>query len=176
MSALPHSRVLHKGVSNFSPRQLVKLLATHNPPFYHQFELHPYLQQVAWVEWQQKHGINVIAYSPLGNMNPTYRDDDDSSSHYPPLLLKNPVIKTIAEERGCTPAQVVLAWGMRRGTSVIPKSSHPAYIKENINATDCLLPDEYILQIERLGKKFVTRFNNPSEGWGVHLFEGLDDA
>lgn len=168
---LKTGRVRNIGVSNFSPYQLKRLIReSETKPAVHQMELHPYLQQSKWVKAHQAHGIAVTAYSPLGNVNPTYKDTE------PPLLLKNEVLTDIAEKRDCTAAQVALAWGMSRGTSVIPKSSHEKWIVENIGATECVLQEDDFGRLEGVGKKWLTRFNNPSEGWGVHLFEGLDDA
>jgi alcohol dehydrogenase (NADP+) len=172
-------RVRNIGISNFSPAQLKALLAhSHAKPAVHQMELHPYLPQTQWINAHQAHGIKITAYSPLGNMNPTYGDRSRRSQttlSKAPLLLEDETIKDIAEKRKCTPAQVVLAWDMSRGVSVIPKSKHEVYIKENVGATECLLVDDDFARIEMLGEKPV-RFNNPSKGWGVNLFEGLDDA
>ncbi|OJD35201.1 aldehyde reductase [Diplodia corticola] len=162
------------GVANFSPHQLKKLLRSSTvTPSVHQMELHPYLQQEEWVQFHQKHGIHVTAYSPLGNTNPTYRR---SSQKKAPLLVENPELERIAEQRGCTVAQVALAWGIERGTSVIPKSSHESWIKENFEAVECGLIDADMDKIEKIGDKYLARFNNPSRSWGVDLFEGLDDA
>lgn len=170
-------RVRNIGISNFSPAQLKKLvIETKVKPTVHQMELHPYLPQFKWIAAHQKHGIAVTAYSPLGNMNPTYGDrgrHELAPQSDVPLLLENEVILEIAARRRCSPAQVVLAWGMNRGTSVIPKSKHPEYIKENIGATQCTLHPSDISQIDELGDRPV-RFNNPSKGWGVHLFDGLE--
>jgi len=165
-------KVRHIGVSNFSPAQMSNLIA-HSAvkPFAHQMELHPYLQQSAWVQWHQAHGIHVTAYSPLGNSNPTYGDPSKGDV---PALLKNKAVKKIAEERSCTPATVVLAWGISRGTSVIPKSQHPDRISENYEAKKCDLRYEDLKVIEELGRKYLHRFNNPSKSWGVDLYEGLD--
>ena len=80
----------------------------------------------------------------------------------------------IAEKRNCTAAQVALAWGMSRGTSVIPKSKHEEYIQENFNAAECTLKKSDLGKIEKVGEKWTTRFNNPSGAWKVDLFEGLD--
>jgi diketogulonate reductase-like aldo/keto reductase len=134
-------RVRNIGVANFSPHQIHELIRkSHVKPVVHQMELHPYLQQAEWVDFHQKHGIHVTAYSPLGNMNPIYRKSSKrDKSADPPLLLENKVMEKIAEERGCTPAQVALAWGISRGTSVIPKSSHPEYIRENYGSLECRL-------------------------------------
>jgi alcohol dehydrogenase (NADP+) len=169
---LASGRVRNIGVSNFSPAQLKDLVENSDiKPAVHQMELHPYLVQEKWVDEHKERGIALTAYSPLGNMNPTYGDRTSSNS----LLLEEKVIKDIGQKRNCTAAQVVLAWGMSRGVSVIPKSKHERYIKENLEAVDCVLEKEDITNIEELGEK-PKRFNNPSKGWGVKLFEGLDDA
>ncbi|KAF1836046.1 Aldo/keto reductase, partial [Decorospora gaudefroyi] len=174
---LKSGRVRHIGVSNFSPDQLKDLLKhSHVKPAVHQMELHPYLPQSKWVRAHQAHGIAVTAYSPLGNMNPTYGDRARRSvttQSKAPLLLENEMIKDIAGKRDCTAAQVVLAWGMSRGTSVIPKSKHETYIKENLGAKRCGLETDDLAKIDELGEDPV-RFNNPGRTWGVHLFEGLD--
>ena len=168
-------KVRYIGVSNFDPYQLRHLIRRSAiKPAFHQFELHPYLQQNDWVQLHKDHGINVTAYSPFGNMNPTYSapgDDEDE----PPLLLENSVVTNIALVRGCTPAQVVLAWGIHRGTSVIPKSSHAGRIKENFDTLRCQLQKSDFEEITAIGEKYVKRYNNPSKGWGVELYEGLDD-
>lgn len=137
-------------------------------------ELHPYLQQVPWVEWHKRQGINVTAYSPLANTNPTYRGHPGKDDLGP--LLHNPAIVEIGEERGCTAAQVVLAWGIGRKTSVIPKSSHADHISENFATLNCKLEEDDFKTIEELGKITVKRYNNPSQEYGVKLFQGLDDA
>ena len=169
-------KVRHIGVSNFSPHQLHQLLEqTTIKPAVHQFELHPYLQQVDFVQWHKEIGINVTAYSPLANLNPTYGSPGNSKDE-PPSLLVDKDITEIAKERGCTNAQVALAWGMDRGTSVIPKSQHADRIKENFGSANCKLKEEDFITIEALGKEHLKRFNNPSEGWGVHLYYGLEDA
>lgn len=176
---LKSGRVRNIGVSNFAPEQLKGLLKKSEvKPAVHQMELHPYLQQGKWLRAHQAHGIAVTAYSPLGNMNPTYGDRSRRSTttqSKAPLLLEDEVVKDIAEKRECTPAQVVLAWGMARGASVIPKSKHENYIEENFGATRCVLKNDDFARIEKLGEE-PTRFNNPSDGWGVKLFEGLEDA
>ena len=172
MIALPKTKVLNIGVSNFSPHQLRKIIEeTEVKPFAHQMELHPYLQQTGWISTHQALGITVTAYSPLGNSNPIYGGKEG-----PPPLLKNDLFVRIAERRNCTAAQVSLAWGIRRGTSVIPKSSHKEYIVENIGALECKLHAVDLAEVKLMEKDYVKRFNNPSGSWRVNLFEGLEDA
>ena len=171
---LDTGKVRHIGVSNFAPEEMRKIINRSNTkPYVHQLELHPYLQQVEWVQWHKDHGIHVTAYSPLANLNPIY-GSPGGSKETPPSLLNNKEISDIAEQRNCTNVQVALAWGMGRGTSVIPKSSHAGRIQENINSSECHLEEEDYTTIETIGKKYVKRFNNPSEQWGLPLFEGLD--
>jgi alcohol dehydrogenase (NADP+) len=85
-------------------------------------------------------------------------------------LLNNTVIAKIAKKRDCTPAQVILAWGVSRGTSVIPKTSHANRATENFQSLDCVLHKKDLKKIGGLGKAH-RRYNNPSESWGVDLYE-----
>lgn len=181
--------VRHIGVSNFAPQQLRDLLAEATiKPYAHQMELHPYLPQSAWLQYHREQGIHVTAYSPLGNSNPTYHKSsrrgsprliaadstEGENKDMPPALLELPVLQAIAKERDCTPATVALAWGLSRGYSVIPKSQHKSRIEENFQG--CELEYEDIRALQRIGMSNLTRFNNPSKGWGVPLYDGLQDA
>jgi alcohol dehydrogenase (NADP+) len=154
------------GISNFAKWQVQEILeGARIRPAAHEFETHPYLQQSSFVEWNQKQGIQVIAYSPLGNINPIYHSD------LPPTL-ENPFYVDLAKSYNATPAQLILAWGIQRGTVVIPKSVHEDRIVENLGALKIRISDEDIKAIAAQDKK--ARFNNPSKGWGVHLFSDLD--
>ena len=174
---LSTGKIHHIGISNFSPAQLKNLIAhSSTKPYAHQFELHPYLQQTAWVQWHRDNDIHVTAYSPLANLNPIYDGPGGGEDDAPPSLLENKEISAIARERGCTNAQVALKWGTGRGTSVIPKSAHRERIEENLASQGCELQEEDYDVIEGLGKKYLKRFNNPAEGWGVPLYEGLEGS
>lgn len=65
---------------------------------------------------------------------------------------------------------------MNRHTSVIPKSSHVERIKENFHTLHCQLQEPDFEAVTALGDKYLKRYNNPSKGWGVDLYEGLDDV
>jgi alcohol dehydrogenase (NADP+) len=161
----------HIGISNFSPNQLTQILdhclAGGICPIAHEFESHPYLQQQAFVDAHKPLGIQVIAYSPLGNLNPIYDSPDDL-----PSILEDPFWIGMAKRKNCTVPQAVLGWGIARGTVVIPKSVHESRIVENWGANAVRFEREEMEEIARTDRK--VRFNNPSEGWGVKLFEGLD--
>ena len=116
------------GVSNFSQRMIARVSdATGVTPAVNQIELHPYLQQNARVAVCKERGIGVTAYSPLGSPDSAAmmgRKDEV-------LLTRHPTIVEIAESHGATPGQVLIAWALVRGTSVIPKSVNPGRIAEN---------------------------------------------
>jgi alcohol dehydrogenase (NADP+) len=121
----------HLGVSNFSAKKIRELLPHCKiKPEVNQVELHPLLQQPALVAYCASEGIHMTAYAPLGSGDrPAFLKASDA-----PVLLDNPVIGSIAETHGCTPAQVLLAWHVQRGISTIPKSVTPARLRENLVA------------------------------------------
>ena len=71
-----------------------------------------------------------------------------------PSLLENKVITEIAKKHNCSPAQVLLAWHLSCGTAVIPKSTNPKRIKENLESYDVSLTDEDLLKIKSLDKGY----------------------
>ncbi|PYH99212.1 putative dihydrodiol dehydrogenase [Aspergillus ellipticus CBS 707.79] len=154
------------GISNFNKAQTKQILrhATITPTV-HEFECHLYLQQSEFVKWTLNHGMRVIAYSPLGNMNPIY-----NSSLTP--LLKDPSLLSFADRKGLTVAQLALAWNMHRGVIVIPKSEHTERVAENFHAQSVSLTAEDIEFLNSLDRK--SRFNNPSKEWDVQLYSEMD--
>ncbi|KAL9620123.1 MAG: hypothetical protein Q9160_005329 [Pyrenula sp. 1 TL-2023] len=154
------------GVSNFAPADMKAILAICRVcPVAHEFETHPYLQQTAYVEWHLSHGIQVIAYSPFANLNPVYSSDL-------PSILEDEFWVDLAESKAITVPQAILAWGVQRGTIVIPKSVHRERIVENLASYFITFTEEEMASIAKQDKKI--RLNNPSKSWGVKLFEGLD--
>jgi len=119
----------HIGVANFSVSKLQDLLATATiAPEVNQVECHPYLPQVNLLQFCQDAGILLTAYSPLGSgdRSPAFKAPNE------PVLLADPVLQTIATRHHCTPAQVLIAWAIYRGTAVIPKSTNPQRLQENL--------------------------------------------
>jgi alcohol dehydrogenase (NADP+) len=128
----------HIGVSNFNILRLEEILSSARIlPEVNQVELHPYLPQQRLKEFCEAKGIYLTAYGPLGA---AYRVAKKEVSL--PILLEDKAVKAIAEKHKATPAQVLLAWGMERGTAVIPKSVNPVRIKENFGAIDIELDNE----------------------------------
>jgi alcohol dehydrogenase (NADP+) len=141
----------HIGVSNFSIRKLADLVTRSTiKPEVDQVELHPLLQQPDLVKYCASNGILLTAYSPLGsNDRPDLVKSTDA-----PVLLENPVIKSIAEAHGCTPAQVLIAWHVQRGISVIPKSVTPSRLRENFAAGEIELSSVDLERIAGLDRHY----------------------
>jgi alcohol dehydrogenase (NADP+) len=133
----------HIGVSNFKICKLQEILSVAKiRPEVNQVELHPFLQQENLTSFCERNRIFLTAYGPLGA---AYRVAKEEVNH--PILLENKTIQRIADKHNATPAQVVLAWGMMRGTAVIPKSTKPHRIKENYESIYVSLDEEDMEQI-----------------------------
>ena len=84
--------------------------------------------------WCREHQVAVMAYTPLGTGG----------------MLGDPALGEVARRRGATPAQIALAWLLRRdGTIVIPKASRPEHVRENHGALEVGLTDEDIAALDR---------------------------
>jgi D-xylose reductase len=144
------------GVSNFGV-SLIRDLLTQSRirPAVLQIESHPYLTQSKLLRYCHAEKIAVTAFSPLGA--PSYvplgmAKGEDS-------VLELTAIKDIALRHKKTPAQIVLKWGVQRGTAVIPKSSKVERLRENLNLDGFLLSPEEMKTISALDRN--QRFNDP---------------
>ncbi|HJL18570.1 MAG TPA: aldo/keto reductase [Sandaracinaceae bacterium LLY-WYZ-13_1] len=137
------------GVSNFSAPKLRDLSAgARIAPAVNQVELHPYLQQRELLSFCESANVAVTAYSPLGS-----RDRADAlKAPDEPVLLEDDTVGEVAKKHGTSPAQVLIAWALARGTAVIPKSTNPARIRENLEATSITLDDEDLARIAALDR------------------------
>ncbi len=142
------------GVCNFNmPRLLALKAQAAIQPVINQIELHPLLQQQKMLEYGKDNGVLLTAYSPLGSGDRPAALKKDTE----PSLLTQPIIVEIAERLKMSPAQVLLAWGLTRGTVVIPKSTNAARLQENFLAAERILESADMKAIERLeqGYRFV---------------------
>src|SRR5690242_7138261 len=132
------------GVSNFMVDHLTRLLDRASVvPAVNQIEQHPYFTQREVEAFGVEHGIVAQAWSPIGGIT-FYRDAGHTST------LEDPVIVEIAQAHGKTPAQVMLRWGLQHGRSVIPKSTKPERIAENIDVFDFELTADQMTAIDGL--------------------------
>ena len=141
---LADGKVRAIGVSNFMVEPLTTLLDRATVvPAVNQIEVHPYFAQGDVQRFGADHGILTQAWSPIGGIT-FYRDGSSGST------LDDPVIAQIAEAHAKTPAQVMLRWGLQHGRSVIPKSTKPSRIAENIDVFDFELSAEEMAAIDGL--------------------------
>lgn len=125
------------GLANFSMSKIKAIIdCARIKPSVNQVECHPYLQQNELLAFCKNHDIHLTAYSPLGT------SDNKHSKDGRPSLLMHPVIQLIAQNHQATAAQIILAWQLMRGISVIPKSSNQERIAENFQAIDIVLTPE----------------------------------
>ena len=139
----------HIGVSNCSQHKLRELAdRARVPPEANQVELHPYLQQEALVEYCRENGVVVTAYAPLGSRDRPDRLREVGEA----VLLDDPVLDAIASRHDVTPATVLLAWALARGTAAIPKSVDPDRLRANLAATGFELPADDLREIRALDR------------------------
>jgi alcohol dehydrogenase (NADP+) len=155
MLALRGAGVRHVGVSNFSSSKIERVsAATGEAPAVNQIELHPFLQQRELLAAMAARGVVATAYSPLGSGG---RPDGMRRPDERPVL-EHPTVIAIAQAHAVSPAQVLLAWALQRGTSVIPKSTQPARIADNFRAQALQLEEVEMAQIAALerAERYVT--------------------
>jgi len=120
-----------------------------------QVEAHPYLTQDKLLRFCKEEDIAFTAFSPLGSLSYVsigMAGPDESVS-------EEPVVQQAAQRTGKTPAQVLLRWGVQRGTSVVPKTSRPERLRENLEIFDFSLTPEEMFAISALNRN--RRFNDP---------------
>jgi diketogulonate reductase-like aldo/keto reductase len=110
-------------------------------------ESHPYLPEWDLLNYCRKNGIVLQAFAALGHSSE-------------PKLLEDPVIIAIAKRVNKTPAQVLLAWAIQRGTAALTTSKTPSRIQENFEVS--ALPEDAMREISD-GIKSRVRFNAVAE-------------
>ncbi|MEZ6067578.1 MAG: aldo/keto reductase [Planctomycetaceae bacterium] len=144
------------GVCNFGTALLRDLMNSCDvPPAVLQVESHPYLTQEKLLRFCQQAGIAYTAFSPFGaasyyELGMAERSDS---------LLEHPLIRDIAAAHQRTPAQVLLRWGVQRGTAVVPKTTSNDRVRENIAISDFSLSDAEMRSIAGLNQD--RRYNDP---------------
>lgn len=136
-------KVRNIGVSNFAIKNLEKLLAHEECkiiPAVNQIELHPCRPSPKLVAFNTAQGIHSTGYSCLGST--------DSP------LYKNEKLQKIADAKGKTVQQCLLAWGLQKGWSVIPKSVTPKRIEANFEVDGWELSEEEIKVFDSIQERF----------------------
>ncbi|ORY89807.1 NADP-dependent oxidoreductase domain-containing protein [Leucosporidium creatinivorum] len=160
---LDSGKVKAIGVSNFTIKHLEILAAASDViPAVNQIEAHPLLQQAELLEYCAKKNIHITAYSPLGQ-NITGR----------PPVIAHKTVEEVAKKANATTAQVLIAWGVSKGYSVIPKSVTPSRIASNFQQVTLAQEDlDTISDIVKTEGRM--RYNIPmlyDPRWPINVFE-----
>jgi diketogulonate reductase-like aldo/keto reductase len=139
------------GLSDVSLEQVKEIFeAARIKPAVVHVESHPYLPQWDLLDYCSQNGIVLQAFAALGHSSE-------------PKLLEDPVIAGIAKRVAKTPAQVLLAWAIQRGTALLTTSKTPSRIKENYDVST--IPEDAMREINE-GIKLRVRLNTVVETGG----------
>lgn len=159
--ALATGKVRAIGISNFDVKDEIfdsLINSAKVKPQIMQIECHPYAQRKHWQERCTAESIQIECWFPLGGR--------ESKGE----ILHDPVINSIAKAHGKSAAQVIIRWHLQEGFSVIPGTSNPDYIKENISVFDFALSNVEMAKIRALNKE--KRYFNMSYEEQVKWFSG----
>jgi alcohol dehydrogenase (NADP+) len=124
------------GLSDVSLNQLVPIYESARiKPAVVQVESHPYLPETELLEFCKQKDIVLLSFAPLGH-------------GMRPGLIEDPVISAIAARLGRTPAQVLLAWAVQRGTALLTTPKSAARARENFDISP--LPQDALNEINRI--------------------------
>lgn len=139
--AVSDGKIRSIGLSNWYVEELkVFLPQVSITPAVIQNEIHPYYQENDVIPYIQELGIVVEGWYPFGGRGHTGE------------MLSNETISAIATAHSVTCAQVILRWNLQKGVVVIPGSSNPEHIKENIDIFSFSLTDGEMASINALDR------------------------
>jgi alcohol dehydrogenase (NADP+) len=131
-----HGKCRAIGLSDVGLKELKPIYeAARIKPVVVQVESHPYLPETELLKYCKQNGIVLLAFAPLGH-------------GMKPGLLEDPVILSIAGRVGKTPAQVLLAWAVQRGTALLTTPTTAARARENFDIAS--LPQVALDEINRI--------------------------
>ena len=157
MEELVHAGLVKEiGVCNYNTGLLHDLMAySQIKPAMLQIESHPYLTQERLLRAAAQYDMAVTAFSPLGALSYLELNMADMGES----VLEQAAVKEAAARVDRTSAQVVLRWGIQRGTAVIPKTSRVERLKENQLLFDFELNEAEMSAISAMNRN--RRFNDP---------------
>lgn len=133
--AVEEGKIRALGISNFRRHHIEELFKTAKiRPVVNQIKLCPGICQDELVEYCQKNGMLIEAYSPMGTGG----------------VLKDAFMQSLAEKYGHSVAQICIRYSLQRGYLPLPKSVTPSRIKDNMNSFCFTIDDEDIERIANL--------------------------
>jgi diketogulonate reductase-like aldo/keto reductase len=142
-------RVRNVGVSNFTAYQLSCAHHVSDVPIaVNQIEFHPRYQQPDVVEYCRETDTVVQAAAPLGRT----------------AILEEPLVRELAEQYDRSPARIALRWAIEHDVVVLPKSSKPERVMENVSLFDFSLAAEDLERLDALGTDEPV-YDTPARDW-----------
>lgn len=139
--AVAQGKIRSLGLSNYYVEEMGEFLPQVSiKPVLVQNEIHPYYQENDVIPYMHRQGIVVEAWYPFGGRGHTSE------------MFADATISRIAQAHGKSSAQVILRWDLQKGVVVIPGSSNPDHIQENISVFDFELTDEEMAAINALDR------------------------
>ena len=149
------------GLSNFTASGITQILSLARiPPSINQIEIHPFLPQDSLIKFCLSHSILPVAYSPLGSQDQVPGTGEKVSM--------NKDLLAVAERNGWTLAQVLIAWGLKRGYAVLPKSSNEGRIRGNAKLVE--LSEQDFADVSKVAEGRWTRFVNMKGTFGYDVW------
>lgn len=134
------------GVSNYTIDQMERLIdRVGEQPVVNQIEWTPFGWSPDMLDWCRENEIVIQGYSPLTRAE---RLDDDA-------------LRDLAAEHDATPAQVLLRWGLQKGTVPLPKANDRGHLEENLGAFDLALDDEDMQRLDALNEQWSALGSTP---------------
>lgn len=125
------------GVSNFQMHHFEKLREVSDGfPAVNQIECHPFFQNREVSDYCRRHGVAVQAWCPLGGSYARFFEKE--------------IFGDMGKKYQKSPAQIILRWHVQRGMCAIPRSSHPARLRENLEVFGFQLEDADMARIDAL--------------------------
>lgn len=149
------------GVSNWTIEGLEAMLKyAEIKPVVNQVEIHPFLPNTKLIEYCVSRDILPVAYSPLGSQHQV--------KHSLEAVSTNSELNALAKNKGVTLAQILIAWGLKRGYAVLPKSSNLERIKGNFAIIN--LTEEDFEAVNKVAEGRNDRFVNLKDTFGYDVW------
>ncbi|MFK0110667.1 aldo/keto reductase family protein [Streptomyces sp. NPDC091217] len=157
VEALKSGKTRAIGVSNFNAAHIDELIEAGLPvPHANQIELHPWSQKPELVSYLNQKGIVPIAYSSLAPLSTWRVAPGHASGKTQEMRAEgeqpDAPFRKLAEKYGVTEAQFLLGWGVQNGYPVLPKSTNPVRMRENLDVFSFRIDDadmDYIRAMDR---------------------------
>ncbi|MFB6078742.1 MAG: aldo/keto reductase [Halarchaeum sp.] len=158
MDAMAHLReeglVKNVGVSNFSAYQLSAAQHVSDVPVaVNQIEFHPWFQRSDLLDYCRETDTVVEAAAPLARTE----------------VFEDAVVQELADEHEKSPAQIVLKWATERDVVVLPRSSSPDHVRENLDIFDWDLPDSALERLDDRDRNYPV-YDTPANDWSDDVY------